>query len=281
MRTNYWTCSKFADWLRGTAKPKSGTSKEWTDWRKKSVIAHPFRYWLADDCLDFLQKICYCPYDTLDKFRRYFRNRWISQSHALVAHKNHIKRGQWCDVDGRFLPCLFDSLVDFVEIEKAAMASYDTDKYNIPFWSKIRLLKFGEWRSREAGLDHLDWEISLVWDESSGVYPNDKLYKKPTNQAIGAKEIKELYLWWTDIYPKRPDPYDASGLTALYAQKREVNKQDGDDVIAFLDHSNESAIMKKNIQKALKICRKIEEDYDKEDTAMLIRLIKVRQNLWT
>ena len=53
---NYWTCSKFADWLRGTAKPTAETSEGWRSWEKKARDTHPVRYWLADEGLDYLQK---------------------------------------------------------------------------------------------------------------------------------------------------------------------------------------------------------------------------------
>ena len=57
MRNHYWTCSKFADWLRGTPKPGAETSDGWRVWHKKAKSAHPFRYWLADDVLGYLQTI--------------------------------------------------------------------------------------------------------------------------------------------------------------------------------------------------------------------------------
>jgi hypothetical protein len=34
MKYEYWSCSKFADWLRGTSKIHSGTAEEWNVWRK-------------------------------------------------------------------------------------------------------------------------------------------------------------------------------------------------------------------------------------------------------
>jgi hypothetical protein len=34
-------------------------------------------------------------------------------------------------------------------------------------------------------------------------------------------------------------------------------------------------------KKALKLVRKIEADYEKEDEQMMIRLIKIRNSLWT
>jgi hypothetical protein len=41
------------------------------------------------------------------------------------------------------------------------------------------------------------------------------------------------------------------------------------------------AHLKKESTQCLKLLQKIEADYEKEDTEMLIRLIKVRHGLWT
>lgn len=55
MGSNYWSCTRFADWVRGTPKIPAGTEKEWRAWeniaKKKKV-----RYWLAEEGLDHLQK---------------------------------------------------------------------------------------------------------------------------------------------------------------------------------------------------------------------------------
>jgi hypothetical protein len=281
MRNDHWTCSKLADKIRGTKKLKSGTAKEWTNWKKAVKTAHPIRFWIADEGLTIAQNIVYWPYETLNNIRYYFRNRWITQSHALVAHNNHLKRGQWCDVGNRFLPCLFNSLVDFVEIELASMASWNSDKYKLPFWNRIEIIRLGQWRNREAGLAHLDWEIDLKYGDNDGISSTDKLYGKPTHQAIAAKEIKDLYLWWTDIYSNRPDPYDVSGYTACCDEKRKLIADAGEDTLAFFDHENESKELREKIKAAHKILTKIEKDYEKEDTRMLTRLIKIREKLWS
>ena len=36
MRNHYWTCSKFADWLRGTTKGGAKTSEGWDEWEKRA-----------------------------------------------------------------------------------------------------------------------------------------------------------------------------------------------------------------------------------------------------
>jgi hypothetical protein len=221
-------------------------------------------------------KTHYWPYNTLYNIHCYIRNRWIDHSHAMIASKDHIKRGQWCDVDYRFLPCLFDTLVNFVEQECAWEATWNNDKYNVPFWQNIKLLRLGGWRSREAGIDNLRWAMALINDENNNYQPSDKGYGQPTQQAIAAKEILDLYLWWTDVYPLRPDAHIASGFSAYCEEKRKL----GGNLLDF-NHLNESEELKKRGKKAFKLSRKLEEQYEKEDTDHLIRLIKIRHSLWT
>ena len=117
--SQYWSCSPFADWLRGTKKLGAGTSEEWDEWTTAAKMKHNFRYWLAEEGLSHLQDFVYYIPNRLNDVRYYINNRWVSRSHSLTAHSRDIKPGNWCDVGNRFLPCLFNELVDFVEIEQA------------------------------------------------------------------------------------------------------------------------------------------------------------------
>lgn len=271
MRSHYWTCSTFADWVRGTPKPGAETSKGWKEWTKKAKAAHPFRYWLADDALRTLQTIVFWPVDKLNDVRYYINNRFISRSHALTAHSRDIRPGDWCDVGSRFLPCLFNELVNFVEIETAWNHCMWSDeartKYMVP-WYRKGWLRLRTWRSPAAGMDHLIWASGLVDD-----------YDKPTQQAISAKEIIDLYVWWTAIRPGRVDPYDASGWSEICAKRRDKNKDDDDlDIFMSNDETPEEQLLSKQ---ALDKSREIEQQYEQEDEDMMIRLIKIRQGLWT
>jgi len=277
MRTHYWTCSKFADWLRGTAKLKAGTSEEWDEWTTTAQMRHNFRYWLAEEGLDILQKIVYWPTDTLYSIKYYINNRWVSRTHSLTAHARDIKPGQWRDVGDRFLPCLFNELVDFIEIESAWShiawgSAEDKAKYAAPFWA-TGWFRWRNWRCPQAGLDHRDWAMTLT--NSDWCEPDHKDYGKPTHQAMKAKELKELYTWWTQTYRNRPDPYDVSGWTAACEAQRIANG----GKISF--NAPKDPVLKKAQDKAHKLLQKIEADYEKEDEAMMIRLIKVRHGLWT
>jgi hypothetical protein len=106
--------------------------------------------------------------------------------------------------------------------------------------------------------------------------PDHKDYNKPTRQAISAKEIKDLYTWWTVTYPNRPDPMDASGWSAHCDAMRV--KYPGS---MFSSLNTKDAEDRKASDKAHKLLQKIEKAYEKEDEAMLIRLIKIRDSLWT
>ena len=278
MRNHYWTCSKFADWLRGTPKPKAETSGGWARWRRLAQASHPIRYWLADDGLDYLQKFFYYIPDKLYGIKYYINNRWVTKTHALTAHPSDIPRGEWRDVGYRFLPCLFNELRDFVEVELAwwHIAWHDKEyraQYNAPFWS-TGWFRWRTWRCPEAGLDSLDWQMSL--NNKDYVAEDHPDYGKPTPQAIHAREIYELYKWWTEVYPNRPDPHDVSGWSDYCKKKWSKNKS-----IFFDEDDDDPNADKVDTRPMLDMMRKIEEDYDAEDEAMMIRLIKVRQSLWT
>jgi len=250
MRPSYWSCSKFADWVRNTPKPSSATAEEWDNWRDDIKSKHPIRYWIAEEGLDMVQKFVTSPATALKNIRYYCNNRWVSKTHALTAHPAHIKPGEWCDVGDRFLPCMFNELVDFVEIETPAVNNImnGTIKRNI----------FTGWRcsrNPESGIAHLEWAAGLKTDYVDKDHPD---YGKPTHQAIAAQEILELYLWWKNVYPKRIDPYTV--------------------VEDWEDWKNKS---KEEIRHGLDAIAQLEKQYADEDTEMMKRLIDVRESLWT
>ena len=278
MRSNYWSCTKFADWLRGTNKLGAGTSEEWDQWHTTAKMRHNFRYWVAEDALDAIQNFVNYPMDKLNDIRYYINNRWVSRSHGLTAHPRDIKPGQWQDVGNRFLPCMFNELVDFVEIEQAwhhCMWSDDAKtKFDVPWW-RSGWLRWRTWRNAEAGMEYLKWASELTVGEDMGAEPGSKGFGEPTYQAKSAKEIIELYTWWTETYRNRPDPYDASGWTAACEAQRAANG----GKLSFSEPKD--PVLKKASDKAHKLLQKIEKAYEAEDEAMMIRLIKIRQSLWT
>jgi hypothetical protein len=280
-RSNYWSCSPFADWLRGTPKLDAATSEGWDNWRTEAKKKHPVRYWIAEEGLDKVQNFLWWPIDKIYDVKYYVNNRWVTRTHALTAHPRDIPPGEWRDVGNRFLPCLFNELVDFVEVELAWWhlawgSKEERDKYNMPWWA-AGWWRVRSWRCPQAGLDNLNWQMNLKADDSWGLKEGDKGYGELTPQAINAREIYELYKWWTEVYRNRPDPHDASGWTEYCELKRQECDSNGS---SFFNESKDPKLVKMR-DKALKLCHKIEQQYEKEDEQMLIRLIKVRNSLWT
>jgi hypothetical protein len=279
--SKYWSCSPFADWLRGTKKLSAGTAEQWDDWTTAAQMKHNFRYWLAEEALGHLQDFVTWPVRKIYDVKYYINNRWVTRTHSLTAHPKDIKPGQWCDVGNRFLPCLFNELVEFVEVELAWWQIAWADpaekaKYDAPFWAS-GWFRWRTWRCPQAGLDNLDWQRSLRHDTDSGWAEGDPNIGKPTPQAVKAQEVLDLYRWWKDVYPNRPDAHDASGWSEYCELKRQEHGETG---LSFMRESANPETRALGIA-ALDKTHEIEQAYETEDEEMMIRLIKVRHGLWT
>jgi hypothetical protein len=277
MRSRYWSNSKLADWIRGTAKPKAETGRGWDLWEAKAQENHPVRYWIVEEAFDAVQSFIWWPVDKLHDVKYYINNRWVTRTNSLTAHARDIKPGQWQDVGNRFLPCLFNELVDFVEIETAwSHVAWGNEeaiaKYNPPFYA-AGWWRWRTWRCPQAGIDHLNWASSLRMDDE-WTDKDSPDYGKPTRQAESAMEILALYRWWKEVYPSRPDPHEASGWSAYCEERRQKN---GGSLLAGLDDNSDRETSKSILDRLTEI----EQAHNAEDEAMLIRLIKIRESLWT
>lgn len=286
MRIKYWSNSKFADWVRGVQKPPYLEWRQWDTWNEVTKLSKPLRYFLAEEGLDRLQDIVMFPNDVVYSIRLWIENKYINKTHALTS--SSLKRGDFHEFETRMLHCLFDELVNFVECEKAWMAvicESDPVKYPRP---KFRFFK--TYRNRQAGLDYLNWEAS-VRDNNGEL----------REQAKSAKEILELYHWWTETRKNRPDIYEESGWNKISGESNKEEFHAGweafdkafEDVDAALKNpidniteltetaKSEFAEKAKYVKEILDKLNELEESYNNEDEEMLIRLVKVRMSLWT
>ena len=175
--------------------------------------------------------------------------------------------------------------MEFVEIEKAwsniAWSKEAREKYNPPFWG-WGWFRWRTWRSAEAGIEHLNWEITLTNEE--WLDEDKKHLAEPTGQAVAAKEILELYTWWKDVYPNRKDPMELSGWSAWCDRRREKLADDDEDRkwLGLLGSGdNQSEEEQAETRRILDLSYEIEKQQDEEDTEMMVRLIKLRRHLWT
>ena len=276
-RSNYWSCSKFANWLRGSHKPYALDGKGWKEWEVESKNNHPWRYWLAEEGLDLAQNVVWGIPDRIYQFKCYFKNRYITKSHSLTADKKDIKPGEWCDVGHRFLPCLFNELKDFVEIELAwqhiLWNEEASKKFKAPWYAK-GWFRSGMWRSQEAGLSYLVWATQLRWDKDE-IGEESERVGELTPQAISSQEILDLYTWWTKVRPARKDPYQESGWSA---HSDAMDLKYG-SLLESLNSQTEEEDQESD--RTRKILENMEAVYEQEDEEMMIRLIRIRNNLWT
>lgn len=239
-RVSYWSCSKFADLIRGEKKPHALTLEEWDQWKEQQKSKRPFRYWIAEKLLNKIQNFLFFPYDVWRSIDAYWHNRFVSKTHFL---KTGLEPGSYHELDTRILFGLFNELKDFVEIELAHMQTLQDKNF-----------QFKKGRCPEAGLAYLDWASGLKMEFLDKEDPD---YDQPSKQAQSAVKIKKLYEWWTNR-DKRPDPLDLSGWNENY--------NSGDEEKRFESYEKS---------------QKIEDEYDNEDTEMLIELIRIRSSLWT
>lgn len=270
----YWSNSKLADWIRGVKKPECASGEEWEEWEEACKEKHPIRYWIAENWLDYIKDFIMWPIDKLYSIKYWFLNRFVTRTHQLTSN---LPKGQWYEMDERILNCLFTELVNFVTEEKAwkqlVFNEEDPKKYDAP-WNATGWFRLRNWKSEQAGMDYLNWETTLIKDEDWGYNKDDPEYGQPTEQAIVAQEIINLYKWWVETRPNRPDPYDVSGWTAICDRREKSGKW-------FVSSANETPEEAAEIKEALNLLHETEERYYEEDNQMLIRLIKIRRSLWT
>ena len=249
-------------------KPAAATMKEWREWETRTQAEEPFRYWLNETVPDFLRDLGKTIMSPYHNTRQWIRHHFFDKYHII----NTGLKPDYYDSDTRMLHGMFNLLVDFIEVEKAWMhVVFDKDargKFKYPFCS-IGWSRFRSFRNPEAGLAHLTWEMSL--DD-----PSLDEYSRSDLQAASAREQFALYDWWKNIRPLRPDPYDASGWTD-YCERTRAKEGKG----FIWDIEDRTPEGEAESKAALEKLRKIEQSYDAEDEEMLIRLIRIRRQLWT
>lgn len=237
-RSHYYANSRLASWIYkklNCDKPKCATSQGWTDWEKLVKDNHPIIHWMIDVGFDTIQDIMYFPMDVYNTIRIYIKNRFIIKTHVC---NTTLLRGEYHEISERLLYGMFQLLVDYVEINLAKEMILTDNTITIPWIYKF---KWNDYRSKELGLKHIEWQQSLQDDNILG-----------HSQSCDATEVLRLYTWWTEVRPKRIDPYEQ-----LDEYNNETTRSSMDNIY------------------------KIEDEYWNEDTDMLISLVHLRGKLWT
>ena len=247
-------------------KPEYSTMKGWKEWEDNARAEQPLAFWLNETVPEWLRDVKSSITSPLNNARYWIRMRVFDRYHII---NTRLKPG-YSDADTRMLYGMFNLLVDFIEVDKAWMHvvfdNAERAKRKHPWWSR-GWTRFKSYRDPDAGLAHLAWEMTLG-------DPDLPIEQRADTQARDAREQLELYKWWKEIRPARPDPHDASGWTALCDARTAKGR-------SFFDDDDETPEDESETRRILDECQRIEREYDEEDEAMLIRLVKIRKGMWT
>lgn len=243
---------KFKRWMRYNP-PESQTLDGWGEFDESFKENAPIRYYLMEEGFHI----------TLRNRIRWFKNRTLDRIHYTFSKPDIIKTGlsrSYHDKSELMLHACFSLLVDYVEKECAHMhVMIDEEKRKELYgWKRFlpRFLRFSKNRNKEYGLNHLEWEINL--GEESPI------------QSKHAKEFLELYTWYTETRPNRKEPpypeeCEHIGLYSIFSDKWQKNYPE--EYTAFKNYMDE--------------CNRLEIEWQNEDNEMLLRLVKIRESLWT
>ena len=285
MGSRHYSSSKPVEWLRKKVfkikKPIALGWGEWGKWDDELKATHPVAFFFTETLPDWLEWLPEHSIDYVDSVRYWIHN-YVSGTHRM---NSNLKVGQWHEFEERLLHASFDTFVEFIEVETAHSHICWSDKeerskYDIPWYDRTRWFRwFHVWRSPQAGIDHLKWEMTLDTPD-----PTDPHWHANTRQANAAREKMALYTWWKHIRPNRGDDWDVSGLREFW------NKMDakyGDDMggkkcwLGLNGKSCMSPAESRQYKKLSEAKDALEGQWEEEDQQMLIRLVKLRRALWT
>lgn len=177
------------------------------------------------------------------------------------------------DTDTRIFHAMMQLVVDHVEVSMSA-AHISMNDYDLGFWEFLWMclppLISPDWmiRSKWRGLAFLAQEKRLG---DPGLPPE----QRHPQQARAASEIEEIYLWWVEIRPKRPDPDDVAGLDDVLKKvqdyKRKTRIFNSDMLPKSLDAE---------LQAAIETADRVEKAYADQDKDMMKRIIDILPYMW-
>lgn len=217
------------------------------------------RYWLTNE---FKYSVIMPVKWKFDRIRNWVRYRTYDRYHVIDTGLTP----DYYSVDTQMLHVNFNILKEFVEVEQAWSKYCWSGEYKNAPWCE-RYIPFYRFvypfRRPDLGVEHFEWAATL----DDPILP---LHERSESQAISAREVLALYKWWTQDRPARKEieylGHSDQGLGLMSSLDDDFDR-DAEDYKAHIASMDD-----RNAQ---------EEEWEKEDTEMLIRLIKIRGSLWT
>lgn len=214
-------------------KPRAATISEWRQWKREAKK----------------KKVCYYLCETLPRKYRVFMMRvddfkyWFKYR-LQKAHKYHLidtkLKPDYYENSTRILHGMFSLLEDYVEIELASLWQYA----------------------------HPDSEMGRAAGEK---YLKYMILSADPDHAETMREFYDLYRWWKDEYPTRPEP-DQEYMDRFAAEFS------NDEFDLFRERTDEEHKELADIFAREDVIRK---RYRDEEDQQLTRLIKIRHAMWS
>lgn len=233
---------------------------------------------------------------------------WIRAAYRRVAYQwltsrkmiklDKIAARDWRDIDTLLFESVSQLIINFVENEKSSRWHVKRFlDWSIPFdeldkWDKhpnVIAYANASWIDKWKHPDKwnwmlaqasLEWEMSLVNEEIEGWEPEE--VGKKSRWAIQAEEVVELYKYFKFEVPNRKDPWEAFEEPEHHYVDENGNFTN--KMLAPSDDFGMSRAVRSSTPESREYYNKItdlEQRYYEKDTEMCMRVLKIRQGLWT
>ena len=238
--------------------PGALTSKGWRLFRDEFKEKAPIRFWITHT---FRYKVTLPVKWKIERVTDWVRYRTVDKFHVL---NTGLPPG-YADKDTLMLNVNFNLLKDFVEVELAWRERCwgEGEKEDLNFVQKWVWCgrKISPYRNPALGIKRLTWEATL---DDPALPPCEQ----SPEQARSAREQLELYNWWIN----RP-------------LRKKINcgtySEQGKDMGPLDDDFDKDAEDYKAYQEKMELSQEQELQWREEDTEMLLRLVKIRETLWS
>jgi hypothetical protein len=280
--SRHWTSSSFVSFLRNKVfrlyKPVALQWGEWDKWEDEVRTKRPVAYFITEILPKWLEVIPNYTIAYYDEFNIYWTNR-NGSTHCLPSR---LKVGEYHSMETRIIHSLFDSFVDFIEIDTAQNCiswgnAESLNKYKVPLRYRIDALSwlFGVYRCKQAGIDRLRYEMGFKSDDV-----NDPMAVDPVTAEM-AREQMALYTWWTEVRPTRGEVWKLSGLEEFWNEMEATYKKEDTKYSWITARKNFTPAEKKKYDVCASKKDMLEKQWEEEDDLMIERLMKIRRKLWT